>query len=154
MAEAHVRSLAREDQPHLVASGPAARKEERRVGLLVLCLLALIVGVMTGVGAVALRALIGLIHNVCYNGAFAFRYDANLLEGPSRFGDFVFFSPIVGGLIVVFLVLRFAPEAKGHGVPEVMDSVFLRRGQHPLAGRRHQVAGLGLVDRQRSGGRA
>ncbi len=128
MPAAPPHALRAEDQPHLVASGPAARKEERRVGLLVLCLLALIVGVMTGVGAVALRALIGLIHNVFYNGAFAFRYDANLLEGPSRFGDFVFFSPIVGGLIVVFLVLRFAPEAKGHGVPEVMDSVYYGGG--------------------------
>jgi CIC family chloride channel protein len=37
-------------------------------------------------------------------------------------------SPIIGGLIVVFLVRRFAPEAKGHGVPEVMDAIFYKRG--------------------------
>ncbi len=43
-------------------------------------------------------------------------------------GDLVFLSPILGGLVVVFLVQRFAPEAKGHGVPEVMDSVFYKRG--------------------------
>lgn len=99
----------------------ARRRDERRVGLLVLCLLALVIGVMTGVGAVALRGLIGLIHNVFYNGVFSFRYNANILEGPSRFADFLFFSPIVGGVVVVYLVQRFAPEAKGHGVPEVMD---------------------------------
>ncbi|MGD0562919.1 MAG: chloride channel protein [Roseiarcus sp.] len=111
-----------------VVGGPPARREERRVGLLVLCLLALVVGIMTGVGAVALRALIGLVHNVFYNGAFSIWYDANVSEGPSRFGDFVLLSPIIGGLIVVFLVQRFAPEAKGHGVPEVMDSVFYKGG--------------------------
>ena len=49
-------------------------------------------------------------------------------EGPSRFGNWVLLSPVIGGLIVVFLVQRFAPEAKGHGVPEVMDAVFYKRG--------------------------
>jgi CIC family chloride channel protein len=107
---------------------PALRRDERRVGLLALCLLALAVGIVTGVGAVALRALIAIIHNASFHGAFDFRYDANLLEGPSRFGDWAFFSPIVGGLIVVWIVEKFAPEAKGHGVPEVMDSVFYKEG--------------------------
>ena len=114
-------------QPRVVA-GSSARREERRVGLLALCLLALAVGIVTGVGSVALRALIALFHNASYHGVLSFRYDANLLEGPSRFGDWVFFSPIIGGLIVVWLVQTFAPEAKGHGVPEVMDSVFYKDG--------------------------
>jgi len=93
-----------------------------------LCGLALVVGVMTGVGAVALRALIGFFHNIFYNGSFSLLYDANVSEGPSRFGDLVLLSPILGGLVVVFLVERFAPEAKGHGVPEVMDAIFYSRG--------------------------
>ena len=83
---------------------------------------------MTGFGAVALRALIGFFHNLLYNGTFSIWYDANISEGASRFGNWVFFSPIVGGLVVVFLVQRFAPEAKGHGVPEVMDAVFYKQG--------------------------
>ncbi len=36
--------------------------------------------------------------------------------------------PVVGALGVVFLVKNFAPEAKGHGVPEVIDAVFYHRG--------------------------
>ncbi|MBT6206453.1 MAG: chloride channel protein [Francisellaceae bacterium] len=31
--------------------------------------------------------------------------------------------PMIGSLIVVWLVSKFAPEAKGHGVPEVMNSI-------------------------------
>ena len=112
----------------VVGSPALVPDRERRVNLLVLCGLALIVGVMTGFGAVALRALIGLFHNAFYNGAFSIWYDANVSEGPSRFGDWVFLSPVLGGLVVVFLVQRFAPEAKGHGVPEVMDAVFYKRG--------------------------
>ena len=112
----------------LADNHPAARNDNRRVNLLVLCGLALIVGVMTGCGAVALRALIGFFHNAFYNGTFSIWYDANISEGPSRFGDWVLLSPVIGGLVVVFLVQRFAPEAKGHGVPEVMDAVFYKHG--------------------------
>jgi chloride channel protein, CIC family len=112
----------------IVSGAAAARDDERKVNLLVLCGLALVVGVMTAVGAVALRALIGFFHNALYNGTLSIWYDANISEGPSRFGDWVFLSPILGGLVVVFLVQRFAPEAKGHGVPEVMDAVFYKHG--------------------------
>ena len=97
----------------VTGSGTLARDDTRRVNLLLLCGLALIVGVMTGCGAVALRALIGFFHNAFYNGTFRIWYDANISEGPSRFGNWVFFSPIIGGLIVVYLVERFAPEAGG-----------------------------------------
>src|ERR1700761_6109000 len=83
--------------------------DERRVSLLVLCGLALVIGILTGVGAVVFRALIALVHNAFFNGTFSYLYDANISQGPSRFGDLVLFSPIVGGLIVVYLVKRFAP---------------------------------------------
>lgn len=112
----------------IASSGRKPLSEERRVSLLVLCGLALVIGVMTGMGAVAFRALIGLVHNLFYNGRLSLVYDANVSEGASRFGDLVLFAPIIGGLIVVFLVRRFAPEAKGHGVPEVMDAIFYKRG--------------------------
>jgi chloride channel protein, CIC family len=110
------------------AEASARDREERRVSLLTLCLLALGVGVMTGIGAVALRSLIGLIHNLMFNGVPRIAYDANILEGSSRFGNWVILSPVLGGLVVVYLVERFAPEAKGHGVPEVMDAIYYQRG--------------------------
>jgi CIC family chloride channel protein len=60
---------------------------------------------------------------------FKIAYDANILEGPSRWGNWVILSPILGGIVVVYLVERFAPEAKGHGVPEVMDAIYYKRGE-------------------------
>jgi CIC family chloride channel protein len=127
MTSAHISASAEKSAPVMVER-PKAAEDERRVGLLILCVFALAIGIATAIGAVALRALIGLIHNAMYAGTFSVFYDANVSAGPSRFGGFVALSPILGGLAVVYLVQRFAPEAKGHGVPEVMDSVFYKRG--------------------------
>lgn len=117
-----------EGRPELIGSGAKPAADEKRVNLLILCGLALAVGVMTGFGAVAFRALFALVHNVFYNGRLSLAFDANQSEGPSRFGDLVLLSPVIGGLIVVYLVKKFATEAKGHGVPEVMDAVFYKHG--------------------------
>ena len=109
-------------------SVPVAADDSHRIGLLNLSLLALVVGIVTGFGAVLFRALIGLIHNVFFLGQFVVHYDANIFTPPSPWGAFVILVPVVGGIIVTFLVSNFAPEAKGHGVPEVMDAIYYGNG--------------------------
>ena len=113
----------------LVAARPSESAPERSVNLAIMCLLALAVGMFTGAGAAGFRALIAFVYNLSYLGRFSFFLNANLLDPPSPLGPFVFLSPIVGGLIVVWMVQNFAPEAKGHGVPEVMDSIFYKGGE-------------------------
>ena len=98
------------------------------ISLFRLCLLAVMLGLITGFGAVAFRALIGLIHNVFFLGQFSFSYDANVHTPASLWGVFVIFVPVLGGLVVTFLVKNFAPEARGHGVPEVMDAIYYKEG--------------------------
>jgi len=83
---------------------------------------------ITGIGAVFFRALIGLIHNVAFFGAFFINYDANVFTRPSPWGALIILVPVAGGLIVTFLVQNFVPEARGHGVPEVMDGIYFREG--------------------------
>ncbi|MGP8120444.1 MAG: chloride channel protein [Xanthobacteraceae bacterium] len=99
-----------------------------RLGLLRLSLLAVVVGIVTGFGAVAFRALIGLIHNIAFLGSFSIPYDASLFTPPSPWGAFIILVPVAGGLLVTFLITNFAPEARGHGVPEVMDAIYYREG--------------------------
>ena len=99
-----------------------------RLGLLRLSLLAIVVGIVTGFGAVAFRALIGLIHNIAFLGSFAIDYDASVFTPPSPWGALIILVPVVGGLIVTFLITNYAPEARGHGVPEVMDAIYYREG--------------------------
>jgi len=100
----------------------------QRIGLVRLSLLAVVVGIVTGFGAVAFRALIGLIHNIGFLGRFAIEYDANLFTPPSPWGAFVILVPILGGMVVTYLITNFAPEARGHGVPEVMDAIYYKDG--------------------------
>src|ERR1700761_3371408 len=89
-----------------------------------LFLLALLVGVGAGLGAVAFRYLI-----------YFFTW---LATGHDEFGQqgyvgsahlpwlglgFFVLIPVIGGLLYGPLIQRFAPEARGHGVPEVMIAV-------------------------------
>lgn len=93
-----------------------------------LCLLAFVVGIVTGFGAVVFRALIGLVHNAFFLGRLSFAYDASHFTAASPWGAFVILVPVLGGLVVTWIVSTFAPEAKGHGVPEVMDAIYYKRG--------------------------
>jgi chloride channel protein, CIC family len=110
------------------AAAPATVPDHHPIGLGSLSVLSLLIGVITGLGAVGFRDLIGLIHNLMFLGRFAVRYDANLFTPPSPWGPFVILVPVLGGMGVTFLVTRFAPEARGHGVPEVMDAIYYKSG--------------------------
>ena len=70
-------------------------------------------------------------------------YDANE-HTPPPYGEMplvlIVLSPIIGGVIVAFLVQNWAPEAKGHGVPEVMDAIHYKEGKI-----RPSVAGVKIL---------
>ena len=93
--------------------------------------LAISVGVIAGLGAVAFRALISLFHDLLFLGRVSWVYDANQHTPPFWFAGWdwlVIFVPVVGAVGVAWLVQKFAPEAKGHGVPEVIDSINYNNG--------------------------
>jgi len=123
--------MAASDQSSLEAIEAAqapAPEEARAFSLPVVCILAFAVGIVAAAGAVLFRYLISLAHNLFFFGNFSFFYNANEFDAPSPWGPFVILAPVIGGLIVVFLVKTFAPEAKGHGVPEVMFAIYHNKG--------------------------
>jgi chloride channel protein, CIC family len=108
---------------------PGWRVGATRFGLIRMSMLAFSVGIVAGIGAFVFRELIGIVHNVLFLGRFAFEYDANLFTPASPWGAGVILVPVVGAVVVTFLVVNFAPEAKGHGVPEVMDAIYYGGGK-------------------------
>jgi CIC family chloride channel protein len=95
-----------------------------------LVVLALITGLGAGLGAIAFRALIGgftlLFTGVPDPGAGGHPINPGL---PSLGIWFIVGVPVVGGLLYGPLIDRFAREARGHGVPEVMLAVAERGGR-------------------------
>lgn len=98
-------------------------------GLPLMMIMAIAVGVVAGFGAWGFRMLIGFVHNVLFLGQLVFSYDANVYTPASPWGVGVVLVPVVGALVVAWLVKNFAPEAKGHGVPEVMDAIYYNQGR-------------------------
>ena len=106
----------------------AERKRDDRKGIIIFYVLAVLVGGVAGFGAVVFRGLIALFHNLFFLGTFSFSYNANAHTPVSPLGPFIILVPIVGAIGVSFLVKNFAPEAKGHGVPEVMEAIYFNKG--------------------------
>ena len=93
-----------------------------------LVVLAVLVGIAGGLGAVLFRDLIALVHNLMFLGKWSLTYDANLHTPESPWGAWIIAVPVIGALVVAFIVKNFAPEAKGHGVPEVVDAIYYSGG--------------------------
>jgi chloride channel protein, CIC family len=121
-----------ERPPPVPAPGPAISDHwgvgVPRLSLLPMSLLGFAVGLVGGFGAFLFRELIGLVHNLLFLQKLSFAYDSNLFTPASPWGPFVILVPVVGAVAVTFLVSNFAPEAKGHGVPEVIDAIYYKGG--------------------------
>ncbi|MEM8954603.1 MAG: chloride channel protein [Verrucomicrobiota bacterium] len=103
--------------------------EPPALSLWVMGVLGVLVGIIGGFGAVVFRMMIGFFHNLLFLGNFSLYYDASVHTPPGPWGPGVILVPVLGSIGVVFLVKTFAPEAKGHGVPEVMDAIYYNDGR-------------------------
>ena len=105
------------------------QQEPRTVGLLAMCAMGVAIGLATGLGAVGVGSLVGFFHNLFFYGEISTFYNDEELIDISPFGPLIILAPIIGGLGVVFITRTFGPEARGNGVPEVMDAIYHRGGR-------------------------
>ncbi|MEW6672821.1 MAG: chloride channel protein [Thermodesulfobacteriota bacterium] len=84
-------------------------------------IVASLIGIIGGYGAVAFRALIVWIQSIALGGGEQILNTVIALPWYRKI-----WIPTIGGLIVGPLVYFLGKETKGHGVPEVMEAVALR----------------------------
>jgi CIC family chloride channel protein len=127
-----------------------ARGRVRRLGRrqhLRLLLLAAVVGVVAGFGAVAVQELIALAQWLFWGSR------AEVLESAARAPVWrIVLMPAAGGLLVGPLVWFLARDAGGHGVPEVIQALLMRGGR--IRGRVALVKGAAASLTLGSGGSA
>ncbi len=88
----------------------------------ILISLAVVVGIGTGFGAILFIYLIEYARNLFFG------YSADVLSGLLSVSEggykwWIIIIPAIGGLVAGPIIFYLAREAKGHGVPEVMDAV-------------------------------
>lgn len=110
-------------------------------------LLAAIVGVVAGLGALGVRELISLGQWVFWGSR------GDVLESVASVGHWrIILAPCLGGLLVGPLVWFMARDAGGHGVPEVVQALLMRGGR--IRGRVAVVKGVASALTLSSGGSA
>lgn len=88
--------------------------------------IAILVGILCGYGAIGFRYLIGFLQNtILYH-----QLDWHLISPMDHVrGHWLFLILPAGLLISTLITYFFAPEAKGHGVPEVIEAVMTKGGR-------------------------
>ena len=89
----------------------------------IMAILGIIVGLAGGFGAIGFRYLIDFCQSISYGSAGELLNVVSTIPWYFRIG-----IPALGGLVVGPIVYFLAREAKGHGVPEVMEAVAMKYG--------------------------
>ncbi|KAA8983614.1 chloride channel protein [Halomonas sp. 22501_18_FS] len=95
----------------------------------IMLILAVGVGIFGGFSAIAFKAIIGFFRNLFFYGELSLAFQPDIHIAPSVWGAGVILVPVVGAIIVNWITERFAPETRGHGVPEVMNAIYFSQGR-------------------------
>ncbi len=96
----------------------------RQTEQIYMVVVSVLIGLLGGFCAVGFRLLIRLLNGVFWGEG---QYTIAYIYGLPFWWKIL--APTIGGLIVGTIVYHFAREAKGHGVPEVMEAVAVQGGR-------------------------
>lgn len=93
--------------------------------ILLLSVAAVIIGAIASVVAFILYRLIMFFTNVAFYGRFSFaiRYP------PAHIPAWMIIVPVIGGLIIGIMARYGTPQIRGHGIPEAMEAVIVKKSK-------------------------
>ncbi len=94
-------------------------------GPLGMVILATLIGIVGGLASIAFKLLILGVKHIFYGATTTDGFLDAVLSLPWQYR---LFAPAIGGLIIGPVIAYFVKEARGHGVPEVMESVAKKDG--------------------------
>ncbi|HEX2622779.1 MAG TPA: chloride channel protein [Phototrophicaceae bacterium] len=104
---------------------PSVQPEFR---LLRVSVLAVVIGMFAGVVAELLHRLIGLVTNIAFYG----RLDTEIVSPlQSSLGAGIILVPAIGGLLIGLMAKYGTPMVRGHGIPEAMEAVLMKKSRIP-----------------------
>ena len=107
-------------RPQTPASSPRS-PDFVHLPIAMMCALAAIVGVVTGFGALVFRLMISFVHNLLFLHTISLNYDSSQFTGPHPWGAWVILVPVIGAVIITFIVANFA----GVPVPSAKDTTMI-----------------------------
>lgn len=113
-------------QPSLSSSkmrGPTSYFTNRSM---MISIIAVVLGVLGGLIAQILTAVIGLFTNLAFYGTFSFTFSSPKFN---NLGLLVIIVPVIGGLIVGMIAKYGSTAIRGHGIPEAMEQVLTNKSK-------------------------
>lgn len=99
---------------------------DRRV--ILISLLSIFLGIISGYIAQGLTRLIGLITNISFYGKFSTEFSS---PANNHLGLLVIIVPVLGAVIVGLMARYGSKGIRGHGIPEAMEQVVLNESKIP-----------------------
>jgi H+/Cl- antiporter ClcA len=94
--------------------------------LIRMSILAVIIGILAGIAAEVLDGMIGLVTNFAYYG----RVSTELVSPLGSSSPLLLiFVPAIGGLIIGIMAKYGTPLVRGHGIPEAMEAVLMKKSR-------------------------
>lgn len=103
--------------------------ESKPLNNLSMIICTIVVGSIVSLSVILFIKLFALVHNLCFISRISFLYNENAHTPQSILGFGIIFVPVIGSLLVTWLIERFASNERGLSVTAIIYSIHFDEGK-------------------------